>query len=128
MNCTRVFNLNGRQLIYSKKTTGIYNQDVEKRLLEIPQGEQFARRIGVQPIITIKKLNNGNFYSYNNRLAFENVFAQKTNAGTYTVSVPTKNGNEIIGYIKGETPISWTKNKNNKKMLNKITTIIKNGL
>ena len=124
---SRMFNLKGRQLLYTQRRVGENLQDVEKRLVELRSGEDFAKRKGTTPIITVTKANNGSAYIYNNKKTFESVTAIGTPRNPYTVSIPSKNGETIVGYVKDGQPIAWTRNKDAKKLLNKIASIIRNG-
>lgn len=127
MDFSRIFNLNNRQLLYTYKTTGNYMFNYEKKLVEMPQGRDFANRITPYPIITVKMFNNGAKYEYINRQTLESVTAKRTDPDTFNVSIPSKDGDKYIGYIKNNEPISWSKNKNLKKLLKKMSQIIKNG-
>ena len=125
----RTFNLNNRQYLYTKLRSDKDNQVNEKTLYEIGNSVGSERTSEIQPVIKITKSESGNIYSYKNMTNLDIVTAEKSaQFDSFTVSIPSKDGKQVIGYIKDSKPFAWTKNKNSVKLLKKITNIINKGL
>ena len=115
------YDLNGNKYLYIKQRE---KTEQSKTLYKIEEAQSRVR-----PVISVSRKENGRVYSYHNYSNFDTVFAEKSLVrDTYSVSIPTKKGGTIIGYIKENTPIAWTKDKNALKLLKKIGLIIKNGI
>ncbi len=126
-NFSRVFYLNGHQLLYTKRSLDRNGITIEKKLTEIPQGKDFAAGVACFPVVTVKSTNNGQSYSYSNKLNFRSMDAVKNSSGAYTVTVPTKKG-QSVGYIKDGNAVPWTRNKSNIRLMRKIANMIKKGI
>lgn len=125
---SRVFYLNGRQLLYTKRSLDNSGRNIEKKLTEIPQGKDFVAKVPCFPVVTVKSTNNGQSFSYSNKLTFRSMDAIKNSTGAYTVTVPTKKGGQNVGYIKDGNAIPWTRNKSNVRLMRKIANMIKKGI
>ena len=124
----RAFNLNGRQLLYTRLKSDKTNNLSEKTLYEINNERGKNSSTNIKPIIKIMRSEEGDIFSYENLSHLDSITAQKNKMSTsYTVSVPSKEGKQIIGYIKDDLPIAWTKDKNYVKLLKKLGNIVAKG-
>ncbi len=121
------YNLNGKELLYIKQNSK-NSKNKSKTLYEVNNIKDIGKNV-VRPAIRVSSRNNGRIISYQNYVNFDTVTAEKSIVkDTYSVSVPSKEGGKIIGYIKDNNPIAWTKDKSALKLLKKIGLIIKNGI